>query len=148
MKKIAIITIVALIVIQFVRPQKNISPQPQVNAIEQHYSVPPNVSSLLKTACYDCHSNNTHYPWYNNMQPIAWWLSSHVNEGKKELNFDEFNLYPTEKKKKKLSEIAKTMKKGEMPLSSYTFIHTDAKLSGKEQQEIIDWAKSLGETLQ
>lgn len=143
MKKVIMLIVVVLIIIQFFRPQKNMSAQVQANAIEQHYNVPQNVSTLLKTACYDCHSNNTSYPWYNNMQPIAWWLSNHVNEGKRELNFDEFNLYTAEKKKKKLREIAKTVKEGEMPLSSYTFIHTNAKLSAQQQDEIVAWANFL-----
>lgn len=143
MKKVMVLIAVVLVAIQFFRPQKNISPQLQRNAIERHYNVPQNVSALLKPACYDCHSNNTNYPWYNNVQPVAWWLSNHVNDGKRHLNFDEFNLYAAEKKKKKLHEIAKTIKEGEMPLSSYTLIHTNAKLSKQQQDEIAEWATSL-----
>jgi len=143
MKKIAILLVVVLILIQLFHPQKNISSQPKPNAIEQHYTVPENVSTLLKNACYDCHSNNTTYPWYNNLQPVAWWLSSHVNDGKRHLNFDEFNLYTVEKKKKKLSEISKTIKEGEMPLSSYTLMHTNAKLSDEQKKEISEWATAL-----
>ncbi|MEX6690913.1 heme-binding domain-containing protein [Danxiaibacter flavus] len=143
MKKVIMLIAAVFIIIQFFRPQKNISSQVQANAIEQHYAVPQNVSTLLKTACYNCHSNNTSYPWYNNIQPIAWWLSGHVNEGKEELNFDEFNLYTVDKKKKKLHEITKSIKEGEMPLSSYTLIHTNAKLSKQQQDEITEWATSL-----
>jgi hypothetical protein len=131
------------VIIQFFKPTKNISAQPQPNAIEQHYAVPENVRSVLQTACYDCHSNNTRYPWYNNVQPVEWWLASHVNDGKRHLNFDEFNLYPVGKKKKKLSQIKETLEKDEMPLSSYTLIHTDAKLSTDQKVLILDWVKSM-----
>ncbi|MDH7460690.1 heme-binding domain-containing protein [Chitinophagaceae bacterium 26-R-25] len=142
-KKIIIAVVTVLIVIQFFRPQKNVSSVPQKNAIEQHYNVPKNVRSVLQPACYDCHSNNTEYPWYNNVQPVEWWLASHINDGKRHLNFDEFNLYPLDKKKKKLSQIKETIEKGEMPLSSYTLIHTDARLSEEQKKIILSWVDSL-----
>jgi len=147
LKKIFFAVAIAIIVIQFLQPAKNISVTISTNAIDQHYSVPKNVSALLKTSCYDCHSNNTLYPWYNNVQPIAWLLSSHVNDGKKDLNFDEFNTYSIERKKKKLTEIIETIDKSEMPLSSYTFIHSKAKLSKSQQKEINSWATALKENL-
>lgn len=143
MKKLIILITVVLVLIQFFHPDKNISVQPSENAIEKKHTVPVNISSLLKTSCYDCHSNNTSYPWYNNVQPVAWWLNNHVNNGKRHLNFDEFNTYSAEKKKKKLAEIVETIENKEMPLSSYTLIHTNARLTLKQQKEIIDWADTL-----
>lgn len=101
--------------------------------------VPGHVQGLLKTSCYDCHSNNTAYPWYSNIQPVKWWLADHVNSGKRHLNFDEFNTYTKEKKLKKLDEVAETVKEGEMPLSSYTIIHHNAKLSSTDKSEIEKW---------
>lgn len=146
-KKILIAAVILFIIIQFFHPAKNISEAPGTNAIEQHYNVPRNVSAMLKVSCYDCHSNNTVYPWYYHVQPVAWWLSDHINDGKRHLNFDEFNTYSVEKKKKKLSEVIETIEKGEMPLTSYTLIHSDAKLSKAQQKEINDWAKALKESL-
>ncbi|MDG4653596.1 MULTISPECIES: heme-binding domain-containing protein [Chryseobacterium] len=128
-----------LIVIQFFDTDKNISATPSENAIEKHYQVSSHLQGLLKTSCYDCHSNNTAYPWYSNIQPVKWWLADHVNSGKRHLNFDEFNTYTKEKKLKKLDEIAETVKEGEMPLSSYTIIHHDAKLSSRDKSEIEKW---------
>lgn len=145
MKKSSIIkigayfVIVLLIVIQFFDTDKNISATPSENAIEKHYQVSSHVQGLLKTSCYDCHSNNTAYPWYNNIQPVKWWLADHVNSGKRHLNFDEFNTYSKEKKLKKLDEITETIRSGEMPLTSYTIIHRDAKLSSADQSEIEKW---------
>ena len=104
MKKVLLLLVVVLIVIQFFRPEKNIHPQPQPANIASVYPVPANVDSILMKACNDCHSNNTHYPWYNNIQPVAWWLNHHVDEGKEELNFDEFATYAAARKYDKIKE--------------------------------------------
>lgn len=135
--------IILLIVIQFVDVEKNVAIAPSENAIEKYYPVPSHVQKLLKTSCYDCHSNTTVYPAYNNIQPVKWWLADHVNSGKRHLNFDEFNTYSKEKKLKKLDEIAETVRSGEMPLTSYTFIHHDAKLSDAEKSEIEKWVAEM-----
>lgn len=142
-KKIALIAIVLIILIQFFKPEKNISASPQPMAIGKKYAVPTEVGSILKTACNDCHSNNTRYPWYNNIQPFAWFLSYHVKDGKKELNFDEFSSYSFKKQDHKLEEVVEMVKEGEMPLTSYTLVHRDAKLNQEQQQQLIDWANAL-----
>lgn len=147
MKKFLISIAVILIAIQFFQPEKNISKESSYNSIEKQYAIPSNVNLLLRTSCYDCHSNNTKYPWYSNIQPVGWWLSNHINEGKRELNFDEFNSYTLEKKKKKISEIIKEIDKKDMPLSSYTLIHRNAELTVKQRQEIIQWAKNIDNNL-
>ncbi|SDG34736.1 heme-binding domain-containing protein [Epilithonimonas hungarica] len=131
--------ILLIIAIQFFDTDKNISATPSENAIEKHYQVSSHVQSLLKTSCYDCHCNNTAYPWYNHIQLVKWWLADHVNSGKRHLNFDEFNTYTKERKLKKLDEIVETVKEGEMPLSSYTIIHHNAKLSSTDKSEIEKW---------
>lgn len=135
--------ILLLLVIQLFDTDKNISAASSEQAIEKHYQVPAYVKGLLKTSCYDCHSNNTAYPWYNNIQPVKWWLADHVNSGKRHLNFDEFTAYPKEKKLKKINEIAETVKSGEMPLDSYTFIHHHAKLSNADKSEIEKWTAEV-----
>lgn len=131
--------VLLIIAIQFFDTDKNISATPSENAIEKHYQLSSHVQGLLKTSCYDCHSNNTAYPWYNNIQPVKWWLADHVNSGRRHLNFDEFNTYSKEKKLKKLDEITETVKEEEMPLSSYTIIHHNAKLSSTDKSEIEKW---------
>ncbi|TXI80355.1 MAG: cytochrome C [Crocinitomicaceae bacterium] len=132
-----------LIVIQFFDTDKNIATVPSDNAIEKHYQVPVHVLGLLKTSCYDCHSNTTAYPWYNNIQPVKWWLADHVNSGKRHLNFDEFNSYSKEKKIKKLDEVAETIREGEMPLTSYTVVHQNAKLTDTQKSEIEQWVNEV-----
>ena len=148
LKNILTVLLLLFIGIQFIDIKKNISQDQSANAIGNHYNVPPKIQSILKTSCYDCHSNNTSYPWYSKIQPVKWWLADHVNSGKRHLNFDEFNYYSREKKLEKLDEIVKTIKEGEMPLTSYTVIHQDAKLSALDVSEIKKWVNAIRRDVQ
>jgi len=131
------------ILIQFIRPQKNLSSSISVNDISTKYPVPDTVQSILKVACYDCHSNNTRYPWYAKIQPVGWWLSNHINDGKRGLNFSEFASYRIKKQLHRLDDINDLVKKNEMPISSYTLIHTDAKLSEGQKLILSNWTENL-----
>jgi hypothetical protein len=142
-KKIAYALLVALIIIQFFKPERNLSTTKSANDITNKYAVPASVQEILKTSCFDCHSNNTVYPWYANIQPVAWWLADHVNEGKRELNFSEFLTYSPKKAHHKLEEVNDMVKEGEMPLQSYTIIHQNAKLNEAQKLEIATWADGL-----
>lgn len=148
LKTIGWILLLALIVIQFFRPKKNINPGDQSNAIEKKFAVPPDVKNILDKACNDCHSNNTRYPWYNNIQPVAWWLADHVNDGKRELNFDEFIMRRPRFQYNKMKQTIDLVKKEEMPLDSYTWIHKDAILTDEEKTKIYDWANSVMNALE
>jgi heme-binding protein len=149
LKPIGIILLVLLIIIQFFRPEKNIAASNAsfANDITKVYAVPSEVQDILKTSCYDCHSNNTKYPWYANVQPVAWWLSNHVEDGKNELNFSEFATFPIRRKYKKMEEVIDEVKEGEMPLSSYTLLHKDARLSQTQKDQLINWATSIRDTI-
>ena len=142
-KKIGLGLLAVLVVIQFVRPTRNSSTNESPNEISKFYDVPAEVHAVLKKSCYDCHSNNTMYPWYTNIQPVGLWLQSHVNEGKGELNFSEFGTYPQKKAKHKFEEIEEVVGEGEMPLSSYTLIHRDTKLTAEQSSAIAAWAGAL-----
>jgi hypothetical protein len=142
-RKILLVLVVILVIIQFVRPERNLDSSANPEDITAHYAVPANVQVILKKSCYDCHSNYTYYPWYTNIQPVGLWLQNHINEGKEELNFSVFNTYTAKKKAHKMEEVAEMVEKGEMPLSSYTLIHRDAQLSKEESELLITWAKSL-----
>ena len=143
MKKVLLLLVVALIVIQFFRPEKNIHPQPQPANIASVYPVPANVDSILVKACNDCHTNNTRYPWYSHIQPVDWWMSNHVTEGKRELNFDEYTNRSLRYQYHKMEEIADQIEEGQMPLDSYTWMHREARLNASEKKELIDWANSV-----
>jgi hypothetical protein len=103
--------------------------------------------AILKTSCYDCHSNNTYYPWYNNIQPVAWWLKNHVDEGKRELNFSEFAAYRIGRQYRKLDEVNKQIKEGEMPLESYTLIHGNAKLNEQQKLMVANWVSAIRDSI-
>lgn len=141
-RKILIALLVVLVVLQFFKPQKNTYPQglALTNHISTKYAVPNDVAQIIKTSCADCHSNNTIYPWYANVQPVAWWLADHIKEGKRELNFDEFATYSLRKQYRKLEEVGKQVEEDEMPLSSYTIIHQNAKLDDAQKKILMDWA--------
>ena len=136
--------LIALLLFQFYpKPAKNISASINANDITIVHTVPAEVQGILKTSCYDCHSNNTVYPWYANIQPVALWLGNHIDEGKAELNFSEFGSYSIRRKYRKLEEINEEVKEGEMPLTSYTNIHWDAKLDNNKKLVLAKWLTSL-----
>src|SRR6186713_1324264 len=146
-KTIGWLLLIAVIVIQFFRAEKNINPGDQPNAIAKKYIVSADVKTILDKACMDCHSNNTRYPWYNNIQPVAWWLADHVKDGKKELNFDEYTTRRPRFQYRRMEQTIDLVKKEEMPLNSYTWIHKDAILSEEEKTKLFDWAQSVMDTL-
>ncbi|MEZ5023752.1 MAG: heme-binding domain-containing protein [Chitinophagales bacterium] len=143
LKRILAVLVVILILIQFIRPEKNNS-NDNTYALDTKYTVPENVSNILAVACNDCHSNNTRYPWYSNIQPVAWWLNSHVEEGKEHLNFSEFTNRTLAYQYHKLEETVEEVEERKMPLPSYTNLglHVEANLSDEQRTLLIDWAKS------
>ena len=146
MKKVGIGILVILILLQAYRPAKNDSKKLD-NDISKSYTVPDDVKQILAKACYDCHSNNTTYPWYNNIQPVGIWLANHVNDGKRHLNFNDFTSSPIARQYKKLDECIEQVKEGDMPLESYTWIHKEAKLSDIEIQKLFDWCTSIRDSI-
>jgi len=139
----AAVLLLALIVIQFVHPALNVAAAAGPNDINVKHPVPPKVQALLRAACYDCHSNNTHYPWYAAVQPIGWWLTSHVNDGKRHLDFSEFGTYTAKRAASKLGAIDDEVDQRSMPLKSYTWMHPEARLTPEQVKLITDWAEGL-----
>ena len=128
----------ALIVIQFFPITLNESdtvPQSDFMIVNQ---VPATIKNRLQVSCYDCHSNNTDYPWYSKIQPAAWFLEDHIQEGKDELNFNEWATYSDRRKNSKLRSIISQIEEDKMPLDSYILIHRDAILSDEDKTKIID----------
>lgn len=148
MKKVVIVLAVIMLIIQFFRPEKNASTAVSENHISKKYAMSDDVKIILDKACNDCHSNNTRYPWYASIQPVAWWLDHHIDEGKGEINFDEFLTYPPKKARHKMEEVNEMVKEGEMPLNSYTWVHKDAVLSQDEKLAIANWAVSTMKTIE
>ncbi|RXJ44628.1 heme-binding domain-containing protein [Gelidibacter gilvus] len=147
LKVILFVLLVVFIGIQFMptkRNQSDLVPKTDFLVVN---NTPETIGKLLQVSCYDCHSNNTAYPWYNGIQPIAWFLEDHIMEGKKELNFSEWDAYSNRRKNSKLKSIMSQIRDDEMPLFTYTLIHRDAILSDVEKQSIIEYMKSVQDSL-
>jgi len=136
------IIILVFVAIQFMPKNYNLSDVVSENDISKNFDVPPEVQQLFKTSCYDCHSNNTEYPWYNKIQPLSYFMEGHITEGKEELNFSEIGSYSKRRLKGKLKSIISQLDEDEMPMFSYTIIHRDAVLSEEEKEQIKSWATS------
>jgi len=142
-KKIFIFSFVIFLLIQFYQPARNLDyGQVLPTHFNKIYAVPSDVESILRASCYDCHSNDTEYPWYSYIQPARLFLDSHIKEGKENLNFSTFGDYSQRKQENKLEQILKQIKSDEMPLSSCTILHQDAVLNENQKQEIINWLNS------
>ena len=147
LKIIGIILLVALVVLQFFPTERNISTTVPETDFMLVNDVPDQIKNKLQVSCYDCHSNNTAYPWYNKVQPVAWFLEDHVKEGKAELNFNEWDSLSNRRKASKLKSMISQIENDEMPLDSYTLIHREASFSEAEKQELIQWVERLKDSI-
>ena len=144
LKIFLILLLVGIIVVQFFPIEENVDDTVKSGAeFAALYDVPPSVQETLRASCYDCHSNNTTYLWYDKIQPVGWYIKDHIDEGKKELNFDEFSSYSAKKQQHKLEKIAEEVEEEKMPLESYTLTHRSAKLSETEKQELVNYFGEL-----
>lgn len=146
-KKILIVLLVVLVVIQFFKPKENKASGVQVNDIATVYPVSDDVNKIFKKACNDCHSNNTVYPWYSKIQPVAWWLNEHVEDGKNEFNMNEFATFKLRKQYRRIGQVAELVKKEEMPLKAYTLVHRDAVLTDAEKETLYNWSKLIQDSM-
>ncbi|MDC6407135.1 MAG: heme-binding domain-containing protein [Allomuricauda sp.] len=148
LKIIAWLALVALVVIQFFPIILNESDYVPQSDFMVENQVPATIKNRLQVSCYDCHSNNTDYPWYSKIQPAAWFLEDHIQEGKDELNFNEWATYSDRRKNSKLRSIISQIEEDKMPLDSYTLIHKDAILSDEDKRMIIDYMTALKDSLE
>jgi hypothetical protein len=136
----AIICAVAALVLQSIQPDRSAPP-------ERHQpDAPSEVLAILRHACYDCHSNETVWPWYARVAPISWMIAEHVHEGRASLNFSRWPLYSASKRQHLGSDIVEAMRQDEMPLTSYLLLHPAARLSADDRQRIIAWSEAAGRT--
>ncbi|MDH4070078.1 MAG: heme-binding domain-containing protein [Ignavibacteria bacterium] len=136
-----------LVVAQFVQPDLNRSSAEPTAAIENRFPIPDDVLRILDRSCYDCHSDNTIYPWYAHIQPVGWWLADHVDEGKGHLNFDQFLTYSTVRQYHKLEEIREMVELDEMPLPSYLILHSDAVLTAESSGRLLAWSDAMRDSM-
>jgi len=146
-KKILLVLIVAFIAIQFVQPAHNKSEEVLPTDLANTLAVPNNIKIILQNACYDCHSNNTVYPWYSNIQPAAWLMARHIKNGKQKLDLSDFGSNTTRKQISKLKEMINQIKDDEMPIASYKMMHKDARLSKEQKKLVIGWISKVADSL-
>lgn len=139
-RKIVFIVLVIFLLMQLYQPARNTDgDQVLPSHITKVYTVPDSINAVLATSCYDCHSNNTKYPWYSYIQPTRYFMERHISKGKKVLNFSEFGNYSKRRQESKLESMSKQVKSGKMPLSSYTWLHRNSKLTTQQKEMIINW---------
>jgi len=141
LKKILIALLAVFVIAQFFRPEKNEGDRASMDAFYAETNPSPEVKRILEVSCNDCHSNVTKYPWYNHITPVNYWLASHVNDGKKHFNISNWEGSPTKRKDHKFEELIEMLENKEMPLESYTYTHTDAKLTDSQINAVVNWAK-------
>lgn len=139
--------LIVFITIQFIQPVRNTSGQVLPTDISNIYNIPPDVSTLINNSCYDCHSNNTNYPWYSNIQPVGWLLEADVKNGKSKLNFSEFGSLSSRRQISKLRNIENRIKDGTMPIKVYQIMHPNAQLTEEDKQLLIDWIQNTQDSI-
>lgn len=143
LKNIGLALLSVFVLIQFFRIDRTNTTTDPLNDLINFTKPPAEVAALLKTSCYDCHSNEVKYPWYTNIAPFSWWIKHHINEGREELNMSEWGSYKEKRKKKKIKESIEMLEEGEMPLDSYTWLHGEAKLSGDDKEKLMTFFRSI-----
>lgn len=146
-KVIVLIVIVAVVGIQFIPIKRNINTNIPSTDFILTYKPTERVSDILKTSCYNCHSNYTDYPWYSYIQPVGFFLEKDINKGKENLNFSEVGNYSGRRQKSKLTLMASQIKDDKMPLPTYTLIHCDAKLSLEDKKAGTEFFELLMDSL-
>ena len=142
LKIILAIVLFIFIAIQFYQPALNVDKgQVYTTDFTQVYKMPVEVKAMLQTSCYDCHSNNTKYVWYDYIQPARAIVENHIKNAKEDLNFNEWGTYTNRKQERLLNSIKEQIETKQMPLSSYTLMHTDAKLNDEQIKTLTDWLK-------
>lgn len=141
-KKNLVIMLLVFLVIQFFQPALNTDEgKAYTTDFTQTYKMPAEIGTILKTSCYDCHSNNTNYLWYDYVQPGRWLVEKHIRQAKNELNFNEWGNYSARKQERLLHSMAEQVETGQMPLRSYTLLHKNAVLSKDQIEVLTKWLK-------
>ena len=143
MKNLLKVLLVAFIILQFFRIDKTNPPVDKKMDFLTIKKTPENLSKMIKSACYDCHSNETVYPWYAEIAPVSWYLASHVNDGKEHLNFSEWTAYNVHQKEHILKDLKEVMESHEMPLKSYLLLHENAKMNKNQYEAFSKWLSTI-----
>ena len=146
--KIALYTLgAALVLMQFVRPDHSVPAVDPSADFLQVVNPPAEMANLIRAACYDCHSYETKHPWYSSVAPVSFLVNNHVVEGREHLNFSTWGTYSLKKQAHKMEESAEEVEEGHMPESSYTWMHSEARLDDIQRQAMAQWFNGLKSSL-
>lgn len=146
-KILGFLVIVAFLAIQAFRPDRTNPASDPALAITAQLNVPADVRTILERSCYDCHSNQTVWPWYSSVSPVSWLVADDVREGRRHLNFSEWGKYRAGIRIAKLDMLVSQVTKGNMPLGKYLLIHRNAALSDAERDLLCSWAGAMSDSL-
>ena len=146
-KKILLILLALFLIVQFIPSDLPEVKMDNPNDLMVNNDLPEDIEQLLKSSCYDCHSNETVYPWYSYVAPVSFLISKDTREGRLELNFSNWETLDKIEKAEMLDEIAEEVEEGEMPMKIYPITHPEARLSEDQRQLIVDWAEESAEAL-
>jgi hypothetical protein len=135
------ILVACVVAAQFYQPDRTNPPADPALDLAQHTPVPGDVHQLLRQSCYDCHSNETVWPWYAGISPVSWLLAKDVTQGRRHLNFSLWGKYQVKRRETALGEIQEQLAAGTMPMAPYVMMHSEANLDSAARQLIIGWAK-------
>ncbi len=139
LKKVLIAILILGVGMQFIPVPKNQSDELTETDFFQSVDAPFVIRNMVTASCYDCHSNNTDYPWYGRVRPLAWFLQKHIDEGKEELNFSTFQEYSDRMKREKIRFTISQIRDGKMPLKEYLWMHPEADLNEEEKKQLIEF---------
>ena len=142
LKKILLVLLIVFVIAQFFGPERNEGDLASREFFINETNPPDNVHIVLKESCFDCHSNRTRYPWYNRITPVNYWMADHIKHAKGDFNVSSWDAYSAKKKDHKLEEVIEKVTKKEMPLPSYTWMHSDANLTDEQIAAIVEWAEN------
>lgn len=138
-RRASIVALAGGFVIQLARPARTNPPTDPARTLMAVTHVTPDAEGVLVRACRDCHSNDTRWPWYSNVAPISWFVIDHVNHGRRHFNYSDWAQYDPDQRPKILKDICKLTRENDMPMTSYLWLHPDARLSDRDLVALCDW---------
>lgn len=143
LKKVLLWVLGIFIAIQLIPVNRVNKPVDKKDNFVDVFATPAQVKVFLKNACYDCHSNETVYPWYSKVAPISWTVKDHINEGRERLNFSEWNSFNKDQKKTILQHSITTLQQRTMPMPAYMLKHPEANLTNDQRKTLEDYFQGL-----